>query len=105
MKLDESVSGFGNAVVDLRGARDSAEIHRRVRRLSPENQALDPDGYLEALERDGGIVEERIIGDDFCSPSVQVRASPEGGTEVLSTHDQILGGPTGQVYFGCKLPS
>jgi PGM1 C-terminal domain len=105
VKLDESVSGFGNAVVDLRGAADAAEIDRRVHRLSPENQALDPDAYLEAFERDGGIVEERISGDDFCSPSVQVRASPEGGTEVLSTHDQIMGGPTGQMYFGCKLPA
>ena len=105
MKLDDAVSGFGNAVVDLRGARDAAEMRRRVGRPRPENDALDPDGYLEELERDGGIVEERISGAEFRRPSVQVRASPEGSTEVLSTHDQILGGPTGQTYFGCKLPA
>jgi hypothetical protein len=25
--------------------------------------------------------------------------------EVVSTHDQILGGPTGQSYFGCRFPA
>ncbi|CAN5470018.1 peptide ligase PGM1-related protein [soil metagenome] len=105
VKLDDSVSGYGNAIVDLRGASDRRQIERRVRSLRPEDQSLDASAFLDRLEGESGIVEERISGTDFRSPSVQLRNSPEGGTEVLSTHDQILGGHTGQTYFGCRFPA
>jgi hypothetical protein len=39
------------------------------------------------------------------SPSVQLRISPAGVVEVLSTHDQILGGPQNQIYLGCRFPA
>jgi hypothetical protein len=105
VKLDDSVSGYGNAIVDLRGAGGRPEIERRVRMLRPEDPDLDAAGFLDRLEEESGIVEERINGTDFRSPSVQLRNSPEGGSEVLSTHDQILGGATGQTYFGCRFPA
>ncbi|MDQ1466979.1 MAG: hypothetical protein QOH10_1394 [Actinomycetota bacterium] len=105
VKLDGGVSGLGNAVVDLRDARDRREIENRVRRLSPEDDAFDAESFLAELEAQGGIVEERITGDDFRSPSVQLRASPEGVIEVLTTHDQMLGGPSAQTYFGCTFPA
>ena len=53
---------------------------------------------------DGGIVEERIVGAELRSPSVQLRVTPLGEVELLSTHDQLLGGPTGQTYLGLPLP-
>ncbi|MCA1674539.1 MAG: peptide ligase PGM1-related protein, partial [Actinobacteria bacterium] len=31
--------------------------------------------------------------------------APGGAFEVVSTHDQILGGPDGQVYLGCRFPA
>ncbi len=105
MKLDDAVSGYGNAIVDLRGAGGRPDIERRVRTLRPEDPDLDATGFLDRLEDESGIVEERISGTDFRSPSVQLRNSPEGGSEVLSTHDQILGGATGQTYFGCRFPA
>jgi hypothetical protein len=105
VKHDGAVSGLGNAVVDLDGADDRAEIERRVRRLRPEDESLSTEEFLARFESVGGIVEERIDGDDFRSPSVQLRASPEGDVEVLSTHDQVLGGPSGQTYFGCRFPA
>ena len=40
-----------------------------------------------------GIVEERVVGEEIRSPSVQLRITPLGQLEVLSTHDQVLGGP------------
>ena len=55
--------------------------------------------------REAGIVEERIEGEEFHSPSVQLRASPLKDVEVLSTHDQILGGATGQEFLGCRFPA
>jgi hypothetical protein len=39
------------------------------------------------------------------SPSVQLRASPMGDVEVVSTHDQLLGGPSGLSYLGCVFPA
>jgi len=39
------------------------------------------------------------------SPSVQLRVLPTGVVELLSTHDQLLGGPSGQSYLGCRFPA
>jgi hypothetical protein len=105
VKLDDAVSGLGNALVDLRGADDRQTLEERVRALRPEDASVEAEEFLELLARGGGIVEERIVGDGFCSPSVQLRASPLGGCEVLSTHDQLLNGPSGQTYFGCRFPA
>lgn len=111
VKLNEGVSGQGNALVDLRdlpaaGSSDeAAAITERVlaMRLEDENLALDV--YLEAFGRHGGIVEERITGRALTSPSVQMRALPDGAVELLSTHDQLLGGQSGQRYLGCVFPA
>jgi hypothetical protein len=51
------------------------------------------------------VVEERISGDSFRSPSVQLRVTPLGELELLSTHDQILGGPSGHSYLGARFPA
>ena len=58
-----------------------------------------------AFEKHGGIVEERITGVALTSPSVQMRALPDGTVELLSTHDQLLGGASGQKYLGCVFPA
>jgi hypothetical protein len=39
------------------------------------------------------------------SPSVQLRITPLGDVQLLSTHDQLLGGPSGQSYLGCVFPA
>ena len=52
----------------------------------------------------GGVAEEFIEGAEIASPSAQLRIDPRGKVELLSTHDQILGGPTGQTYLGCRFP-
>ncbi len=67
--------------------------------------AISPEEFLAELGSRAGIVEERIEGEEFHSPSVQLRASPLKDVEVLSTHDQILGGATGQEFLGCRFPA
>ena len=62
-------------------------------------------GGQQAADERGGIVEERVVGDEVRSPSVQMWVTPLGELEVLSTHDQILGGPTGQMYLGARFPA
>jgi hypothetical protein len=99
LKLDQGVSGLGNALVDL-GAGD--DLRTAIELEDPE---LSIDDYLAALDAEGGIVEERIEGEEFRSPSVQLRMSPAGQVDIMSTHDQVLGGPHGQTYFGCHFPA
>ena len=53
----------------------------------------------------GGIVEEMIEADEVRSPSVQMRIHPDGTAALVSSHEQVLGGKTGQVYLGCRFPS
>jgi hypothetical protein len=63
------------------------------------------DAYMAKLAERGGIVEERIHGDELRSPSVQLRVIPGGKVELMSTHDQLLGGLSGQSYLGCRFPA
>jgi hypothetical protein len=46
-----------------------------------------------------------ISGEQIASPSAQLRVSPLGDVEMLSTHDQMLGGPSGQLYLGARFPA
>ncbi len=102
LKLDRGVSGLGNALVDVERAIGDGALGDA---LSLEDTEGDVADYLVALADQGGIVEERIEGDDFRSPSAQLRISPSGQVDILSTHDQVLGGPHGQTYFGCRFPA
>src|SRR5438093_2673931 len=58
----------------------------------------------KVVER-GAIVEELIAGEELQSPSTQLRVTPTGELELLSTHDQMLGGPGGQSYLGARFPA
>lgn len=111
VKLNDGVSGSGNALVDLRGLPDAgapeeaAAITERLLGMQLESEKLTLETYLNAFEAHGGIVEERITGVTLTSPSVQMRARPDGTVELLSTHDQLLGGASGQKYLGCVFPA
>jgi PGM1 C-terminal domain len=111
VKLNEGVSGAGNASLDLQGLPapgspdEAAAIADRVLSMQPEAESLAVDAYLTAFSKHGGIVEERITGVALTSPSVQMRALPDGTVELLSTHDQLLGGASNQQYLGCVFPA
>lgn len=108
VKHNAGVSGQGNAVVDLAGlgATPTVEaVAQRLRSLTLESDQVDVDTYFEQLAADGGIVEERLVGSTVRSPSVQLRITPLGEAELLSTHDQLLGGPSGQSYLGARFPA
>jgi hypothetical protein len=96
---------MGNAVVQVDDAESAGDLRKRVEALRPDDQAISPEEFLAELGTRAGIVEERIEGEEFHSPSVQLRASPLKDVEVLSTHDQILGGATGQEFLGCRFPA
>jgi len=111
VKLNEGVSGEGNALVDLGavpapgadGERDA--VRAAVEAMELELADATYHDYTEKLVERGGVIEERIRGLDFASPSVQLRVTPLGDLELLSTHDQLLGGASGQTYLGCVFPA
>lgn len=102
VKLNNGVTGLGNGIVSLDG---DGSTEARLRRIRLEDADIEPEAFFAALEREGGVVEERIAGEDFRSPSVQLRVGPNGEIDVLSTHDQVLGGTTGQVFVGARFPA
>ena len=111
VKLNEGVGGMGNAIVDLSqvsgwgDADETAAIESAVRDMHFELEEVKYDDYIETLYRNGAIVEELIAGRSLKSPSAQLRATPLGEVEMLSTHDQMLGGPTGQTFLGSRFPA
>jgi hypothetical protein len=115
VKLNEGVSGEGNAIVDLTGlppvarggdpGRQRAMLEERLRAMRFELEGVTYESYMKTLQERKGVVEERIMGEEFRSPSVQLRITPLGKVELLSTHDQLLGGPSGQSYLGCVFPA
>ncbi len=111
VKLNEGVSGIGNTVVTLTGGplpgdpSERAFISERLRAMAFEVDMFDYPAYLAAVQNDGAVVEEMIEGEHKLSPSVQMRISPLGHVELLSTHDQMLGGPSGQSYLGAIFPA
>lgn len=105
VKLDRGLGGLGNAMVDVAGADDGDELGRRIDALELEDELADRDEFFAALQSGGGVVEARIEGGAIVSPSVQVRVSPDQEVEVLSTHDQVLGGRNGQTFLGCRFPA
>jgi hypothetical protein len=111
VKLNEGVSGEGNAIVELEGLPPPGDLEERrgleerVRGMRFELADVRYEGYMDRLELRGGITEERILGKEFRSPSVQLRVTPLGEVELLSTHDQVLGGPSGQSYLGARFPA
>ena len=111
VKLNEGVSGDGNAVIDLTGlpapgdSKEVAILDDRLRAMRFELPGTTYESYMQKLQQRKGVVEERIMGEEFRSPSVQLRVTPLGKVELLSTHDQLLGGPSGQSYLGCVFPA
>ena len=109
VKLNEGFSGEGNAVFNLSEAPQGTAllpwVRDRLPALSFDAQGMVFDLYEKKLEAMGGIVEEFIPGQIKQSPSAQFRVDPAGRLEIISTHDQVLGGENGQIFLGCRFPA
>jgi PGM1 C-terminal domain len=110
VKLNEGFSGEGNALFHFDDDVQRPSLAAWVRRTLPQQLRFAADGetygnYIAKFESMGGIAERFIDAVDKRSPSVQYRIDPLGNPAVLSTHDQLLGGPSGQVYLGCTFPA
>jgi len=109
VKLNHGFSGEGNAVFSFAGCPEDEQprwiaAHLPLN-LSIEARDLRWDRYAAKLAEQGGIVEAWMSGTGLRSPSVQMRITPLGELEFISTHDQILGGPSGQIFQACTFPA
>jgi hypothetical protein len=109
VKLNEGFSGEGNAVLNLADAPPGPAMRTWIRNRLPdlafEARGMTWDLYQTKLSAMGGIVEEFLPGEIKRSPSAQFRIDPIGGIAAVSTHDQALGGASGQVFLGCRFPA
>lgn len=116
IKLNEGFSGQGNALLDLRpiaqaapktasSAERIAILTDRFYHLSFQSATETWDNFSMQIPGLGAIAEGFVEGEEKRSPSVQGRITPDGEVEILSTHDQILGGPDGQIFLGCNFPA
>jgi PGM1 C-terminal domain/ATP-grasp domain len=104
LKLDDSFSGEGNAIFRYPES-DGREALREALRAITFAVPNETGRFLEKFAEMGGVVEEFLEYPEGSSPSVQLRIDPKGEVALISTHDQILGGPTYQVYQGCRFPA
>jgi len=111
VKLNESFAGEGNGVCRL-GAPLPSDREERLLAVSRAVDGMQFPGnretlgeFFRKLGQMGGIVEEWIEADEVESPSVQLQIHPDGALEIISTHDQVLGGATAQAYLGCRFPA
>jgi hypothetical protein len=117
VKHNTGFSGHGNAIFDLK-ALEAVAPGNGASRQSREQAVADAlpnmrfvddrqtwSTFLEKLEREGGIVEAFLEDPAKRAPSCQLRVSPTGSLDAISTHDQLVEGVDGQIYAGCRFPA
>ena len=101
VKLNNGFSGQGNALLDL--SHLTLPITDTPTTFCASEESWP--SFTAKIAAEGAVVEELVREPGVVSPSVQIRIAPSGAFEVISTHDQILGGPANQVYLGCRFPA
>jgi hypothetical protein len=117
VKLNEGFSGEGNALFyfdGLEATSSEAALTRAIYDRLPQNRPVglryeapteDWESFIGKYVEMEGVVEEFVEGEGKASPSAQCRVNALGLPQVISTHDQVLGGPSGQVFLGCRFPA
>ena len=101
VKLNNGFSGQGNAILEADTMRSPLRESPVVFCAPGESWA----SFADKVAAGGAVLEELLRAPGLTSPSAQVRIEPSGRFSITSTHDQILGGPDGQVYLGCRFPA
>lgn len=109
VKLNDGFSGEGNALFYTAGCPEVGDrrpwIREHLRQLRFEAPQERYEPYMQKYREMQGVVEVFIEGEVKVSPSCQSRVNAVGEAMTISTHDQVLGGPSGQVFLGCTFPA
>lgn len=101
IKLNEGFSGQGNAILQMADVASPLDDSDTTFCATEESWA----SFGPKISEGGAVVEELLKTPGAVSPSVQMRIAPDRSFEIISTHDQILDGPDGHVYLGCRFPA
>ena len=106
VKLNEGFGGEGNGIFTYPLQRhDCNALRAALHQLEWTSKIETSDSFQRKFAAMGGIVEEMVTAGEIRSPSVQMRISPGGDPSFVSSHEQVLGGTTGQSYLGCCFPA
>ena len=110
VKMNDGFSGEGNAIFSYEGIDEGTDWKQWIsEHLSSKLKIVAGDlsykDFMYKFQSMGGIVEAFVEGEIKTSPSVQFRINPLGDCKVISTHDQLVGGESGQVFMGAHFPA
>src|SRR6185436_17414535 len=111
VKMNDGFSGEGNAIFyynEIGAEKENAECiirHKMPEYLKAVASDVSYEEYIRKFKTLGGIAEEFVNGEYKKSPSVQCRINPIGEVDIISTHDQFLGGESDQVFLGSSFPA
>lgn len=110
IKMNDGFSGDGNAIIKYPDLENTRELydwihHNLYKEIIPVAKDISTTVFLEKFKQMGGIVEAFVEGETKASPSAQCRINPLGEVDLISTHDQVLGGESHQVFLGAYFPA
>ena len=110
IKMNDGFSGDGNAIYTFPDIEIDNNLEKNIdETLSQHFKTVAKDVseklFFEKFQSMGGIVEVFLEGDVKMSPSVQCVITPSKKIEIVSTHDQLLGGDDGQIFLGAIFPA
>lgn len=109
VKMNDGFSGEGNAVFSYAGLTGPDWEERLCEEMPTRLEVVAKDltysSFMEKFKQMGGIAETFLEAKDTASPSVQCRINPSGQIDIISTHDQLIGGHYGQVFLGATFPA
>ncbi len=110
VKMNDGFSGDGNAIYSYPALTIDDQLEKNIdqslsQHIKTVANDLSETIFFEKFREMGGITEEFLEGDIKMSPSVQCVISPMGQIEIVSTHDQLLGGDDGQIFIGAIFPA
>jgi len=110
IKLNDGFSGDGNAIFRYPENLSGKILHDWIDCnlcdvLTPVAKDLSTELFMQKFEQMEGVVEAFVEADIKTSPSVQCRINPKGEIDIISTHDQVLTGDTGQIFVGAYFPA
>jgi hypothetical protein len=110
VKMNDGFSGEGNAIFSYDGIDEGTDWKQWITdnlesKLKIVAGDLSYKDFMYKFQHMQGIVEAFVEGDIKTSPSVQCRINPLGDCKVISTHDQLVGGESGQVFLGAHFPA
>ncbi len=108
LKLNDGFSGEGNAIFVYPYVTSTEQLEESIRLSLHDIHVVSGVSsflFFDKFRKEGGVVEEYIDAEVKFSPSAQCRINPLGEVEVVSTHDQVLGGEQNQIFVGATFPA